>query len=287
MADKPIGPHGSYFAPSPVIDSVYFQIKTIGTTDVDKDADVVQFFIDSHGPDDGARYFRYELEEVWKIGVFWPSFSDYIGNDQIVPTANPKHTCWKYWKPSGINIATTAGLKSNVLARHKLIFAGEEEERFTRKYSLLVKQFAMEEKEYLFWKNLKESNEDLGSLFDKQPARVLGNLTNVTNPDENVLGYFSASGMREKRVFISGADVTPSLRRRPFCNPLDTLKKRELRDSYEPTLLRAVNSGKSFFIGFYISESGGNVLGALVSLPKCSDCTLKGGDVNKPEFWED
>ncbi len=275
--------------PSPVIDSVYYQIRTIGTTDVDEDEDVVQFFVDSRGPDDGPRYFRYEMEEVWKIGVFWPSFSDYIGNDQVVRTTNPRHTCWKYWEPSGINIATTVGLKSNVLSKHKIAFVGKEEERFTRRYSILVKQFALEEKEYLFWKNLKESNEDLGSIFDKQPARVLGNLTNVTNPDENVLGYFSASGVQEERVYVKAADVTPSLRRRPFCNPMDTLKKADFEEleDYEETLVTAVNSGRSFFIGFYFSEIGGNVLGALLALPKCSDCTLKGGDVNEPEFWEE
>lgn len=274
---------------SPPIDSVYFQIETKGTTDIDNDVEGLQFFLDNQGPDDGTRYFRFELEETWKIGVYWPTVVEYIGDDQTQRTSDPRHTCWKYFKPTSINIATTDGLISNVLSRHKLNFITGIDERFTRRYSLLVKQYAIKEEEYLFWKNLKESNEDLGSLFDKQPARVTSNLTNVTNPDDIVLGYFSASGVREERIYVNKSEVTGSLSARPFCANLDTLFKSDFDspEAYERTLFERINSGRRIFYGFYYNELSGILSGALLSLPRCSDCTLKGGDLNKPDFWDE
>ena len=274
---------------SPTIDSIQYQYEIRGTTDKDNDLEGLQFFVDNHGPENGIRYFRYEWIETWQIGVYWPSTMDYIGNDESVPTANPLFRCWKTRNSTGINIGSTKGLAQNVLSSHPLLFASEEE-RFTRGYSLLVKQYALEEDEYLFWKNLKESNQELGSLFDKQPANVLGNISSTTNSGDVVLGYFSASGSQEARIFINPPDVPLSLSRMPVCIPLDTLLKADFIDpqfppsrDYETTLTDAIARGK-FFYGF---TGLFTVTGALISEPICSDCTAKGGDLNKPDFWDE
>ncbi|MEQ9288918.1 MAG: DUF4249 domain-containing protein [Cyclobacteriaceae bacterium] len=272
--------------PSPTIDSVYFVSESRGTTDKDNDLDGVQFFIDSHGDEDGTRYFRYEWDETWRIGVRWPSFFDYVANDTVVFTSNPRYDCWKYASPAGINIATTNGLSKNVLSQHPLGFMTADGERFTRRYSLLVKQYALAEKEYLFWKNLQESNEELGSLFDRQPAKVLGNITNTGNSDELILGYFSASGVQEQRIFVSPSEVLPSLTLRPPCLDLDSLFKSELGDEYEATLVGELDLGKYFF-DFIYSDFAIEPIGALVSPSNCSDCTTKGGYLTKPEFWDE
>ena len=229
------------------------------------------------------------MEETWKIGVYWRTVLEYIGNDMTKRTTDPRHTCWKYFKPTAINIATTDGLAANVLSRHKLSFVTGFDERFTRRYSLLVKQYAIGEEEYLFWKNLKESNEDLGNLFDKQPARVLSNITNVMDTDDIVLGYFSASGVREERVYVDNNDVTGTLSARPFCADLDTLFKSDFDSpgEYELRLLDRINTGRRIFYDFYYTERLDVVAGALLSVPRCADCTLKGGDLNKPDFWDE
>jgi len=103
------------------------------------------------------------------------------------------------------------------------------------------------------------------------------------------LGYFSAAGSHEQRIFVERTDLPPSLTGIPPCSPLDSLLKMDfimMAETYEEGLLRNLNNGQ-FFIDFVISETTGNVVGSLLSSPRCSDCTFKGGDLNKPEFWDD
>ncbi len=271
--------------PSATIDSIYYRVEDKATTDKEENLTGVQFFVDSHGDTESTRYYRYEWEEVWKIGVYWASYYDYLGDDKIKTTDNPRYTCWKYGSPTSINIATTEGLKENVLSRHLLGFITGEEERFTQRYSFLVKQFALEEKEYLFWKNLQESNEEIGGLFDRQPAKVLSNLSNPSDPKDEILGYFSASGLKEKRVYINSGEVPRELFRRPQCFPLDTLTKDSLGSVYESAIFDQIKNGKFFYDLLYSLDP--QPYGILLSKPSCSDCTKKGGKLDKPNFWDE
>lgn len=271
---------------SPAMDSIYFGYEIRGTTDQENDLEGLQFLVDNHGPENGTRYFRYEWTETWQLGVFWRSTEDYIGNDMTVPTSNPRYRCWKTVNSTGINIGTTDNLTENILSGHPLLFAPKNEERFTERYSLLVKQYALQEDEYRFWKNLKESNQELGSLFDKQPANVQGNISSVTNSGDVALGYFSASGSQEQRIFLDISDIPSSLIRRPPCAPLDSLLKAELFGEYENVLVSRLEFGQ-FFYHFIYGGTSPNPIGALISSPRCSDCTVKGGDLNKPEFWDE
>lgn len=270
---------------SPAIDSIYSRYEIRGTTDQENDLEGLQFFVDNHGPENGTRHFRYEWTETWEFGVYWPSTMDYLGNDQAAFTTNPRYICWKTRNSTGINIGTTDGLTENILSGHPLVYAPKDEERFTRRYSLLVKQYSLQQDEYSFWKKLKESNQDLGSLFDKQPANVLGNIASVAGSGDVVLGYFSASGSREERIYLDRWDVPASLARVPTCTPLDSLLKADILD-YENSLIRRLETG-SFFYGFIGSDASPDPIGALLSTPRCSDCTVKGGDLNKPEFWDE
>lgn len=266
-----------------IIDDISFEVETRETTG--NDLEGAQFYIDSHGEKDGSKYLRYELEETWKIGVSHSSFFDYIGNDNIEVTKNPRHLCWTTGKQPGINLATTEGLSENILSGHLLKFITGANERFTKRYSLLVKQYTLSEEEYLFWKVLQESNEELGNLFDKQPAKVIGNITNISEPKNTVLGYFSASGLHEKRIYINTTDVPPTLvTPREDCR-LDSLFKLRLGSKYEGRLFSKLET--DFFIGFFFSDDGSALAGALTAPPMCSDCTFKGGQLNKPEFWEE
>lgn len=271
---------------SSIIDSIYYRVEDKATTDKEDNLTGVQFFIDSHGSSESTKYYRYEWEEVWKIGVYWASYYDYLGDDRIKSTENPRYTCWKYENPSSINIATTEGLKENVLSRHLLGFITGEKERFTQRYSLSVKQFALEEKEYKFWKNLQESNEEIGGLFDRQPAKVLSNLSNPSDPNDEILGYFSASGLREKRVYVNSTEVPRELFRRPQCFALDTLTKDSLGSVYEIAIFDQLKNGK-FFYDLLFSAVSPIPYGVLLSKPSCSDCTKKGGVLDKPNFWDE
>ncbi len=266
------------------IDSVYYNVETKQSINIGTDITGVQFYIDSKGSSRDAVYYRYEWDETWEIGVAYPSFFDYVGNDQLVVTTNPRHTCWKYKSQSVINIATSEELSENVVSGHSLAFITGEEERFIEKYSLLIKQYALNEDEYLFWKSLQESNEQLGSLYDKQPSNVKGNILNLSSPNQIVLGYFSASGLQEERVFIE--DLGELSKKVECVIPLDTLTKADLGTTYEDMVLTQLAGGK-FFYELIGAPTSLNVFGVYLSDSRCSDCQRKGGEVSKPIYWDE
>ena len=263
------------------IDKVYFSVEAKETTDPGIDIRGVQFYVDSKGGQEVVKHYRYEWEETWEIGVTHRAFYDYFGNDVYGFTSNPLHRCWKYGSSREIILASAEDLSDVVITQQKVAFITGEDERFARKHSLLVKQFALNEDEYFFWKLLHESSKELGTLYDKQPATITGNIANSAHPDDVVLGYFSASGLQEERIFVLESyglsQITP-------CNPdVEILLKSLMGDTYEKNLLRAIANGAIYYRAVEISGVG--VVGAVLADPDCTDCRTKGGDLNKPKYW--
>jgi hypothetical protein len=56
-----------------------------------------------------------------------------------------------------------------------------------------VSQNVITEKAYNYWKQIDRVSFQVGSLFDVTPAYVSGNIYNVKNKDEKVLGYFEVA----------------------------------------------------------------------------------------------
>jgi len=54
-------------------------------------------------------------------------------------------------------------------------------------------------------------SETTGGLYDVIPAAVPGNVKCTSDPDELVLGYFSVSGVSNKRIFIKNPLYVPDL----------------------------------------------------------------------------
>ncbi len=267
---------------APEIDSVYFQVENKPTADKINELRGFQYYVDSHGDQNTSKNFRFEWEETWKISVTYRALHDYIGNDKVDWAELPLYDCWKYDSSKIISLASTDGFVKNVLSRHELPYITGEGERYVLRHSLLVKQFSVDDDEYAFWKAMKEANEQLGSLFDKQPGKVVGNISSSLD-GEIVLGYFSASGMREKRIFVkSNSSISLII---PCNIELETLLKAELGVDYESILLQRMNDGRSFYR--VISPPFQGVIGALLSDPRCTDCRLKGGYLGKPTYWDE
>ena len=62
---------------------------------------------------------------------------------------------------------------------------------------------SMTEEEYNYWKNISAIINRDGSLFDPPPGTVRGNLYNIDNEDDLILGYFSVSAVEYKRYFTN------------------------------------------------------------------------------------
>lgn len=272
------------------LDSIYYKPETKATSDKDANEIGLQFYADSHGTLNDPRHYRFEWDETWRVGVSWPISYDYIGNDMVAnTTSNLNIVCWKNEIFSTINLASTTDLTENTLSGHKLDFIKKRDDKFTKRYSIEVKQYWLSQKEYIFWKTLKDSNlglgGSLGNLFSRQPEKVFGNLTNISDPSTPVLGYFSASGVQSQRIFIDPQEIPSELSRQIKC-PLDTISKFPIPSEYNLNLFLKLRDG-AFFYDFVLSNTTSEPIAALLSTLECSDCVEAGGNPVKPEFWDE
>lgn len=80
--------------------------------------------------------------------------------------------------------------------------------RFVSKLRVDLKQYAVSQEAYRFLRLVKQQAEINGSIFDPPPATIRGNMINLENPDEVVLGYFMAAGESSRRIYIDKSDLT-------------------------------------------------------------------------------
>ena len=190
---------------SPPIDSIYDSYEELPDTETDQNQWGIQFFLDTHDDTGNAKFFRYEWIETYKIEVPFPS-TYYVENEEILPRSESVGICYSSDSSNNILISTAVNNSQNRISEFPLRFIFQSEQQLRSRYSILAKQYALSETSYHFYRALKENNESVGSLSDKQTGPIVGNMMNIDDPGEVVLGHFEVSGVSEKRVFFSNDD---------------------------------------------------------------------------------
>ncbi|GAB2575043.1 hypothetical protein GCM10027190_26030 [Spirosoma areae] len=65
-----------------------------------------------------------------------------------------------------------------------------------------VQQLSLSVDAYRYYKLFEDQTQNTGTLADSPPAPTTGNIRNVANSRENVVGYFSASSVSENRYYL-------------------------------------------------------------------------------------
>ena len=259
--------------PCPSIDSLYYEIKTVGTSDPEQSLEGAQFYIDVNAGEDEARNFRWELVETWEyyaaniIQYYFDGILLHLMDDPF-----KYYYCWKTERIKNIYTASTKNSTSNTITRYPLNYVSNQTLRLQTKYSLLVKQFSLSDEAYQYWDQMRRQQQESGGLYESQPPQIRGNIYNVNDPDELVLGFFYVSSSSEKRIFVNGQRQLNFPRIK--CT-LDTIDNMSEIPSYLscPVYMRSLSqmgSGPPYGVGYGI----------------CFDCTSEGGTTVKPDFWE-
>ncbi|WP_113651904.1 DUF4249 domain-containing protein [Pedobacter namyangjuensis] len=250
---------------SPEIEQVGWDVKT----------DELQLFANTKDASNNTRYYRWEYEETW---IFYSKFySVLFWNGTALQSRTPDnyvYQCWGNEKSNKIILGSSAKLSADVIFKQPITNIPSNSEKLGERYSILVKQYALSKEAYEFWQNLKKNTESLGSIFDVQPSQLTGNIRNLNNANEPVIGYVSAGSVSTKRVYVNKADV-PNFRVEPD------------RVCIEPLLVVEVSGSdyRTTFSGGFnvpIEEFGA---GVYASSRACVDCTLRGTN-KKPTFWQ-
>lgn len=181
----------------PEVDSVYYMLKEIPTSNLYYFTKGIQFYLDFDAGNISSRNFRFDLIETWE---YTAAFVDKL-----------HYVCWLTMKIRNIFTLSTKNQTGNKYNFYPLHFADNySSQRLRYGYSLLVNQYSLNETASQYWKKMKINNEEQGGLYESQPNQIQGNMHNLSDPTRQVLGFFGASSKRSKRIFVSNVPDLPN-----------------------------------------------------------------------------
>ncbi|MGD9327468.1 MAG: DUF4249 domain-containing protein [Cyclobacteriaceae bacterium] len=90
---------------------------------------------------------------------------------------------------------------------------------FFEKHFFNVAQHSITREAYVYWETVKKVAQSTGSIFDTPPGPINGNIYNVNDPEERILGFFEVSAVDTIRTYTFATDLEP-LAIEDLCNPL-------------------------------------------------------------------
>ena len=266
---------------SPSIDSINWKLEE----------DKVAIYANTHDPSNNTIYYRWDYDETWEIHS--PHVATVKVDNGTIRNLTPADTnvsvCWKYDTSSTIILGSSAKLENDIIHLNPIVSSLRTDEKFGVRYSIVVRQYAINKEAYNFFDQMRKSTETLGSIFDPQPTLLKSNIHSLSNPDELVIGYIYSTTVQQQRIFISRAQLPSTTIRsvecvyftiaqtsKPgfVCCTIDSLNIEKTFQAYPQRL--PFNPLYSLF---------GILIGYETSSNYCVDCRLRGGSVIKPSFW--
>lgn len=219
-----------------------------------------QIYLDTHDPEGKCKFYRWTFTETWQISIPYPT---------------PKNICWTSENSDLIKIKTTNSLVEDRINSYPLLFISNNTDRLQTKYSILTQQYSLNEDEFDYWSRLRSISEENGGLYDVTPASINGNIFNVDDPYEQVLGFFSVSAVASNRLFIPGN----------FAGQKNLYNDCVTDTSYvmNPDSIPGINENIWLLMRF---DYGMPPYLVLSRYQRCADCTTRGTLV-EPSFWRD
>ncbi len=253
-------------APTYRIDSIYNSVYNTYATGL-------RFSVDISGDETTSNFYLFELIATYEHHAKYPRewYYDGWGLHHIYPPDSSLMYCWTTERVPEVLTLSTENLVANQFKNFDLHFVTFYiNERLSIGYSLLLRQFGLSKNAFLYWESMRLNNNGTASLYSKQPIDTKGNITNLTHPESEVLGFFSASAVSESRIFVD-AQPTKTFEQ---CYP-QILEGRfgglnQINSSNWPAFLMANPDGTYEMI--YLPE-------------QCVNCATYHGSPIKPEFW--
>ncbi|MFY0687369.1 MAG: DUF4249 domain-containing protein [Cyclobacteriaceae bacterium] len=287
------------------IDSLYALPKILPSTNSNLDEAGFQFFVSAHDPEKQNFNVRYEFQESFQINVPLPSEYIFDYEDSIVvPRDTLVATCFRKDRSNEYLIGTTSGLGNPQLTEFPLRFKSQLGPELSSAFYLSVKQYAITNEAYEYYRVLSKNNTSAGSLFDTQKGSVIGNVHVEGDDDVIVQGFFEVSTMKRQdrqfdavELFENNEDIPigTACLADEFGNPVTyTVLASEVG-----RILKIEGIPFVSFTGAYwrivqhagfgqappgLAWSGGTGALVIIANRTCSDCTYY-GLIDRPDFW--
>lgn len=284
------------------IDDVYYIPDNNGVGESVGKYNGLGIYVSGHTNSDDVNYLRWSYEEDWKFQVPFSPIEIPNPDNSWSPAVRKKY-CYKSSVSSEIQIQSFKNQSSKeVLGKELYFILSEETDKLLLRYSTNIKQYSISKEEYDFWNKLDQTNPGETNIFGEQPFTISGNIKNVDNPDETVLGFFQVAGCTTKRIYIDYSEI------RDLRLPM---KDEYLSCGYDSLMLEELNVGSdpndpafenifaiydhyvlsgdyNYDLAFEITQGplSLTVIGLALSTKQCTDCTLV-GKLEPPAFWID
>ncbi len=136
-------------------------------------------------------------------------------------------TCGPFHSPKTCYILDPIAQNSIHLARgfdfksgspiSQVVFKKGLDSSFGSKQSFRVFQHIISKNEFEYWDKIDQLANNVGSILDAPPAAVRGNVFNVHNQEEMVLGYFSVIAKEDIILFLTRSDLPDDDAQLPPC----------------------------------------------------------------------
>jgi len=258
------------------IDRIYYELETRPGSDPELFIDGIRFYIDFQVDADASEFMRWELMETYEFHN--PDYEGFIYSyDRIfkpLPDSLDDRQCWISGHVNAIFTLDATNTSNSSYTHMPLHFVSNETQRLSYGYSLLVRQYALDQASFRYWDELKKNSYEQSGLYDRLPSLTPSNIFNADDPDERILGFFGVSGVTEKRFFVKDVEGLEKYDLR-FCYPQTEMPRfRFLMTSDLPVYVST-----AFDPEMGIPHSGETVL-------KCLDCRVRKGSLGEaPDFW--
>ncbi|TGE10245.1 DUF4249 domain-containing protein [Hymenobacter fodinae] len=270
--------YASDFTPAkitPSVDSITWEAGAQG----------LQIAVNTHDDTKQSRYYRWSFDETWEFTSMEASIVEYK-NKNFVFRLDDIYHCWASENSTAIKLGTTVKLGQNVISQQPLTLLPSNSVKLRYKYSILVRQYALSAEEYSYWEALRKNTENIGTLFDPLPTQLTGNVHNVADASEPVIGFVGAQSVSEKRIFITHSQLPREWRSVTGYEMCEHYTIPDPASALPPPSLDEIFAFFETGMPTPISSYKANgLLYVVYATSDCVDCRKRGTNV-RPSFWQ-
>jgi hypothetical protein len=213
--------------PVPAIDRLYYGLKEVTTLDETKNELKSYSFeikIDTKDPGTERNFYRWTTIGTYEVDTQPENYTELDKRGNPIP--KPKACCRQCWLTRTdftANVRDDRQFNGNALIGQPVTTIPITPQFMGIKYHINLKQYSISEKAFNFWQMLSTQSTGTGSVQDPAPANPQSNVHNTADPNQIVLGYFGASAVVTKTMFIGRTEVPVSLDRYIYPDDCRTL----------------------------------------------------------------
>ena len=208
------------------IKSVYFQFEKDGLPGNQSGTfiDALKVFIDAKGEKGKQNLFRWRWTTVFKAKSY-PELKTKSTPGGEIPTPEPCSgfiyqnrrliqvgectccICWSYNYSSGVKVSQNDFVTDNEFNNQDLGKIPVTSMNFYDRYYIEAEQLSLSDEAYDFWSLVEKQQAGSTDLFQPNAIKIKGNISCLSNPEEEVLGFFGVSGSSTRSMFIDEAEI--------------------------------------------------------------------------------